>query len=278
MSVELIKLNPFNNVVANGGFNVDLSNLFGYSVERIYLQLGGTFTKSMITQLQLKANGKTILDTDGAKMDARMQYRAITANAAFLTIDLLELKGRTKLAMMGGALDTTVGIKNLKLEGTITGATTPTLAGFAELSKPQVTQDFAMLRPLVARVHRVTQSIGGAGQFPLSIPHFDPMMGGSLYKRICIFSANLTALQMFRNGILEHDSIKALNDFRQVEYGRVTQTGLYVFDPIVDNLQEDRVFDTRPAAGCTTAMAYGTFSGAETITIEVETLEPIDIY
>ena len=277
--IELIKLNPANNVVASGVANIDLNNLMGYSIEKLILQLGGTsLTKAMLTSLQLKANGKIILDSDGSKMDARMAYRGRTADATMLEIDFLENTSRSKLGLLGGSLDTTLGVKNLRLEVTISGATAPTLSGYAEVSRPQIGQEFANLRPLIARVHRVTQSIGAAGTFPLAVPHLDPVAGGSIFKRLAIFSANATAVQVIRNGIVEHDSIKAINEYRQKLYKKVPQTSLYLIDPIVDDLQEDRVLDTRPASGCTTAQVMGTFSGSETITIEVETLEPMDVY
>jgi hypothetical protein len=277
--IDTIKLPPFNNVAASSLANVDLSPLLGNSLQNIILQLGGTFTKSQITGLQLKANGKTIIDTDGSKMDSRMQYRGLTASATLLCLDFMEWKARSKGAWLSGALDTTVGIKNLRLEVSIGAATGPTLAGYATVSPPIVDPAYAATRSLIARVHRVTQTIGAAGQFPLVIPHMDPLQGGSIFKRIAFFSSNMTALQVFRNGILVHDSIAAVNNYRQqYEGGRTPQAGLYMFDPIIPNLQEDEVFDTRPASGCQTAQVFGTFSGGETITTEVEVIEPLDVY
>lgn len=278
MAMDIIPLNPFNNVVASGIANVDLSNLFGYSVERIYLQLGGTFTKAMITGWQIKANGKIILDSDGSKTDASMGYRGVTTEATFLTIDFLELSARSEMGLQGGALDTTLGIKNLRLEVTISGATTPTLTGWAEVARPQIDPGFQALRPLIARVHRTTQTIGAAGTFPLQVPHLDPLAGGSIFKRIRIFSANMTAAKVFRNGVTEHESIKAVNERRQKDYKKVPQASLYMLDFIADDLQGNRVMDTRPASNCQTAMVMGTFSAGETITIEVEVLEPLDVY
>jgi hypothetical protein len=279
MAVELVKLLPFNNVVASGVANADLSNLMGYSIEKLILQLGGTaLTKAMLTGLQLKANGKIIFDSDGSKTDARMSYRSYNANAAFIVIDFLENRARSKLGLLGGALDTTLGIKNLRLEVTIAGATAPTLAGYAEVARPQISADMANIRPLIARVHRTTQTIGAAGTFPIQVPHMDPNAGGTIFKRIHLFSANATGIQVYRNGIVEHESIKAVNDWRQQLYGESPQASLYAFDPIVDNLQEDRVWDTRIASGCTTAQFMATFSAGETIIIEAEVLEPLDVY
>lgn len=279
MAVDILTLNPFNNVVASGIANVDLSNLFGYSVERIYLQLGGgAFTKAMITGWQIKANSKIILESDGSKTDSSMAYRGVTTEATFLTIDFLELTARSELGLQGGALDTTMGIKNLRLEVTISGATTPTLTGWAEVARPQVDPNMQALRPLIARVHRTTQTIGAAGTFPLQVPHLDPLAGGSIFKRIRIFSANMTGAKVFRNGVTEHESIKAVNERRQKDYKKVPQASLYMLDFIADDLQGARVLDTRPASGCTTAQVMGTFSAGETITIETEELAPLDVY
>lgn len=280
MAATSLRLQPFNNVVANGQANTDLRHLFGYGIQRIALNLGGTaFTKSMITQLQLKANGKVIVDTDGAKLDARQKYRGIAADNGFLVLDFMEIKAKTKLGMEGGTLDTTAGIRDLRLELSIAGATAPTLQGVAEVSTPQVSPEYSAIRPLIARVHRVTQTIGAAGEFALTVPHLDPNSGGSIFKRIAVFSANMSAARVERNGVRELDVIsKAYNDFTALEYEKTPQAGLFMLDFIQDNVLEGRILDTRPAAGCTTCQIYGTFTAGETITIEVEVLEPLDVY
>lgn len=270
-----IKLLPFNNVVASGLATCDLSNLLGYSIERIILQLGGgAFTKSMITGWQLKANGKIICDSAGAATDTRQQYRGITANAAFLTLDFAEVRSRTELGQNIGSIDTTAGISNLKLEVTIAGATTPTLAGFSEVNRPQIDQAQLPTRNLIAKIVRSTVTIGAAGQFSLPVPHLSPQDGGSLFKRIFFFSANMTALLIKKNGIVIEDSVKALNDYNETEYRKVPQASVYCFDPIVDDNQS-QVLNTRDAQ---TMEVLGTFSAGETITIEAEVLEPLDAY
>ena len=71
---QLRILNPFNNVVASGIANCDLNPLLGTTLECINLTLGGgSFTKAMITLIQLKANGKVIFETDGTKLDATLK-------------------------------------------------------------------------------------------------------------------------------------------------------------------------------------------------------------
>ena len=280
MSASIIQLQPFNNVVASGIAYTDLRHLLGYGVERITLNLGGgAFTKSMVTLWQLKANGKVIAESTGSRTDSRMQWRGITAGANFLTIDFLELKAKTKQGLLAGVLDTTIGIRDLRLEVTIAGATTPTLAGWAEVCEPLSAPEFAGVRPLVARVHYVTQTIGAAGTFPLIVPHLDPNSGGSIFKRIAIFSANCTGARLERNGMREWEMVTAAaNSFSAGEYARVTQAGLFMLDFIMDGFMENRVLDSRPANATTTAALFATFSAGETITIEIESLEPVEAY
>lgn len=280
MAAQNQPLQPFTNVVASGIAICDLRSLLGYNIERITLQLGGgAFTKSMITGIQLKANGKVIWDDSGSRCDARMQWRGIPANASFLTLDFLEIKAKTLAGVLAGSLDTTFGVKDLRLEVTIAGATTPTLAGFAEISTPIEAQDLQLVRPLIARIHWATQTIGAAGTFALSVPHLDPNSGGSIFKRIGLFSSNCTGARVERNGIREWDfASTAANNFNAGEYLRAAQAGLFMLDFVNDGFFADRVLDTRPANKTNVANLFATFSAGETITIVSEVLEPMDVY
>lgn len=267
-----IKLLPANNVVANGVATIDLSNLIGFTIERIMLQIGGTTSKAVISTIQLKANGKIIWDTTGPRRDAAMQYRSITPSFSFLTLDFSEIRSKTELGQNIGAIDTTLGISNLKLEITLSGGGAgPTINGFAETNRPQIDAAQQNTRALISKIHSSTITIGAAGTFSLPVPHLSPQDGGSLFKRICFFSANMTALVIKKNGIVIEDSTKAMNDFNQAEYRKTPQTALYVFDPIVDDNQS-QILNTRDAQ---TMEVLGTFSAGETITIESELLEPL---
>ena len=268
----LIRMLPFNNVQAAGLATCDLSNLLGFTVERLILALSGTsLTKAMLTGIQIKANGKIIYDSSGANLDARNQYRGITANAGFLTIDFAEIRSKTEIGQNIGCMDTTAGIANLKLEISIAGATLPALAGFAEVSPPQTDSAQAQTRALIAKVHKATITIGAGGTFSIPVPHLSPADGGSLFKRIAIFSANMTGLVIKKNGIVVQDQTAAVNNFNEGEYRKVPQAALYVVDFIVDDNQS-QVFNTRNAQ---VMEVLGTFSAGETITIESEVLEPL---
>jgi hypothetical protein len=274
MSGNTIRLAAFNNVVATGLATCNLSNLFGYTIYRLILQLGGTFTKSMITGLQIKAGSKIIFDSAGSRRDTAMMFRSITANAGFLTIDFTELRAKTELGKNLGALDTTAGISTLSLELQITGATAPTLSGWAEVGAPQLDPAQAPSRGLIAKVHGSTVSIAGAGQFAVPVPHFAVSDGGSLFKRILFYSANMTALLIKKNGIVIFEMTKAANDFMQTEYKKVPQASLFVADFVADDVMSG-VLNTRDAQ---TVECLATFSGAETFVIESEVLEPLSAY
>lgn len=279
---QMRPLNPFNNVVAAGIANCDLNSLLGYTLEGIHLSLGGgAFTKAMITLLQLKANGKVIWESDGSKCDALELFKGYTtADATKLSINFMELRARTPNAFQSGALCLApdCGIVNLRLEVTIAGATTPTLSGVATISPGLPVKGEEGIRKLMVRRHRNQQTIGAAGLQALQVPHFEPSGGGSVFKRVAVFSALCTGLKIQREGITEYEVTKAENEWIQKQNNRVPQANLVVLDAILDNMQNERVLDTRPATGVRSAQFYGIFSGGETITIETEELLTLGDY
>lgn len=278
---QLRVCNPFNNVVNTGIANCDLNPLLGTTLECLNLSLGGTFTKAMITLIQLKANGKVIFESTGTNIDLLENYKNYaSADATKLSINFMEPKTKTPNAFQSGAIDLSPdsGITNLRLEVTITGATSPTLSAIAEVSPAIDIPSERAIRFLIMRRHRNTQTIGAAGTFSLQVPHLDPSGGGSVFKRVAVFAANCTALKAMREGITEFEVLKAENEWIQKKAGRSPQTNLHVFDPILDGIQAGRVWDTRPSNGVKSAQLYGTFSAGETITIETEELLPLNMY
>lgn len=268
-------LDPFQNVVASGVCVGDLTKLLGTVLEKITLTLGGTaFTRSMITLMQLKANGKVIWETDAAKLEASNIYNGATTDVTLLKIDFMDRKAVTANARQAGAFDLSIGsgIKSLRLEVTIAGATAPTLVGFADVSPPSNDPAEVGIRALIARRTRATFVVGAAGTFALPIPHMDPSGGGSAFRRIYFYSANMTAFKTMREGIVEHELTKLQNEAAQKDNFKSPQANLVVFDPVQDGQMAGRLWDTRPIVGVRSAQFYGTFSGGETITIETEEL------
>lgn len=278
-------LDPFQNVVASGVAICDLNKFLGNVLEKITLTLGGTFTRAMITSIVLKANGKIIYETDGTKLEASNVYNGATTDVTLLKLDFMDRKARTVNAMQAGAIDLSSGsgIASFRMEVTIAGATSPTLAGVADVSPPvvsgsQAEKDEAGIRALMARRHRLSYVAPAAGTFALPIPHMDPAGGGSAYRRIYFYSANMTAIKTVREGIAEHELTKLQNEALQKDNFKVPQANLVVFDPVQDGQLQGRLWDTRPASGCRSAQFYGTFSAGETITIETEELIGLGAY
>jgi hypothetical protein len=274
MNKQMI-LDPFQNVVASGVAIGDLTKLLGTVLEKLTLTLGGgAFTRSMITLIQLKANGKVIYETDAAKLESSNIYNGATTDVTLLKIDFMDRKAITANARQAGAFDLSIGsgIKSLRMEVTISGATTPTLVGFADVSPPSADPAEAGIRALIARRHRAAYVVGAAGTYALPIPHLDPSGGGSAYRRIYFYSANMTGLKTMREGVVEHELTKLQNEAAQKDNFKFPQANLVVFDPVQDGQLAGRLWDTRPAVGVRSAQFYGTFSAGETITIETEEL------
>lgn len=275
-----IPLDAFTNVANSGVAVNDMNKFLGSVLEKITFVLGGTFTKAMITLIELKANSKTIFQTDGSKLDASKLYLGGASDATILTLDLMDRKAVTPNARQAGTLDLSAksGITQLRLEVTIAGATNPTLAGFVDVSPPTENPMEAGIRWLIGRRHRATQTIGAAGEFALNVPHIDPAGGGSNYRRVFIYSSNLTRIKAQREGVTEFDLSKAQLEAAQKDNFRTPQSGLVVFDPVQDGQLEGRTWDTRPSSGVRSAQLYATFSAGETITIETEELLPLAAY
>ena len=273
-------MDPFQNVANSGVAINDMNKFLGSVLEKITLTLGGTFTKAMITKIELKANAKVIWESDGAKVDATNLYLGGASDVTVLKIDFMDRKAVTVNARQAGAIDLSVGsgISNLRLEVTISGATTPTLVGFCDVSPPTNDPAEAGIRGLILRRHRATFVVGAGGTFALPIPHLDPAGGGSNFRRVFIYSALMTALKTSREGVTEHELTKLQNEAAQKDNFRVPQANMIVFDPVQDGQLSGRTWDTRPAAGVRSAQFYGTFSGGETITIETEELLPLAAY
>lgn len=275
-----IALDPFQNVVASGIAIGDLNKLLGTVLEKMVFTLGGTFTRAMITSLQLKANGKVIYETDGSKLESSAMYQGHVTDATILCLDFMDRRAVTVNARQAGAIDLSAksGITSLRLEVTISGATSPTLVGVADVSPPTEDPNEAGIRWLMARRHRVTQVIGAAGQYALAVPHLDPAGGGSNFRRIYVYSANCNAIKTVREGITEHELTKLQNEACQKDNFKAPQANLIVFDPVQDGQLQGRTWDTRPASGVRSAQFYGTFSAGETITIETDELIPFSAY
>lgn len=256
----LIKNLPFTNVVANGVATVSLP--VGMSYNRILLQLGGTFTKAMITDIKVRLNGKVIFQNTGSRLDLINTYRKRGVSANFLVIDFVEPGAKDMSEQYIGNINTAQGVSSLTMEVTIAGATSPTLDSWAEVGPPA---------PLgvVSKQLVFTTSFGGSGKFPFKL--IDVANRGAIVKRVHFaHGGNVQALEVKKNGIVIHDNVTtAVNTFYQLDYNKAAQTNLYTYDPCVDENYTNAV-KTQDMVSLEFNLTTG---AADTVTAVVEVLD-----
>lgn len=256
----LVKNLPFNNVVANGVASVSLP--VGMSYNKLILALGGTFTKSMITNVKVRVNGKVVYENTGSRLDLINQYRGLTAAATYLSIDFTEPRAKTMAEQYLGNINTAEGVSSLTVEVTIAGATSPTLDSYAELGPPQKLG-------VIAKQILFTSSFGGSGKFPMKL--IDVANRGAIIKR-CHFAhgGNVSALEVKKNGIVIFDNIPtAVNSYWMGEYQKTQQSNLYTFDPCCDNNYGNAI----KTADANSMEFNLTTSAADTVTAVLEVLD-----
>jgi hypothetical protein len=266
----VLRAPDFQNVQANGTASVEFP--LGRTYEKINLQLGGTaLTKAMLTDIQLKLNGKLFWRTTGSRLDLMNQYRNITANAALITLDFTERDAKTIEAMKFGAFAATreAGIQRFTAEVTIAGATAPTLTGWCQVDEPSA-------NPIIVTMKQSQFVLSGAvSLYPIYVPFGS---SGGLLKRVWIFhSGNVTNVEVKKDNVGVFENIPtAVNQFIQNENQRVQQTNVWVYDPAMDKLQSN-VLNTRVRAdGKAPVESFDvrvTTSAADTLNVVTEMYE-----
>jgi len=260
---------PFANVVATGQATNRISP--GKTLNNLQLQLGGTFTKAMITMFRLKANAKTIFEGSGDQIDKINAYRGLTTNVAFLDVAFEDLSGLDKLDRFIGAFDTSLGIADLTTEVDIAGATAPTLNARLHESAPQrkLNGEPSPFAGLMQKQLRYGFAISAAGELPLNFPF--GKNSGAVIKRVHVFNTGglMTAATVKEDGLIIHESTKAQNEYEQLRNKRVPQTNMYTIDFILDGNIEN-AFDTRRSQSVEWLF---TFSGADSGYVVIEFLD-----
>lgn len=262
---------PYSNVVASG---VATNNITpGRTIENVRLKLGGTtFTKAMITDLKVKANGKVIVEGTGTQLDAIMAYRGKTQAATFLELAFADYGLNNEFDRMVGAFDSSLGISNITTEVTIAGATAPTLTPILIESAQQKDRagNAAAFAPLISKILRYPFNIATGGRLAMTVP-FGPQ-SGSIIKRLHVFhSGTMTGATVKEDGLVVHESIAAENSQEQTQQGRVPQSNCYTIDFVVDG-DVKKALDTRSARSLEWLFD---FSAAGSGTVYVEYLDPL---
>lgn len=238
--MQLLKAPVFQNVGA--GLTAILPAFDrGMSYLGILLECGGTtFDNTHINDIEIDANGKTILSTTGAHMLSINKYYNETNSAAFLFIPFADQEARTIDGQLLGALDTSV-LDSLTMRVDIdASATAPTLKAHVMVAPPKVMpngtdrSDRYVFRTFLDATH----SPASGSEHQLSIPM--GTRGGNLIKAVHFFHSNITRIDVKRDGVdQQNDGRTALIDYFQNRRKRTPQAGHEVFDPVVLNDQSD---------------------------------------
>lgn len=239
------KMEPFQNVLATGRAVLSSKLVLGNVIERVYLVLGGgAFTKAMISAIRVRLNGKVVFgDVSGTLLDLIQRYSLLNNTAGFLTIDFTEPVARSIQGQLMGAINTNAaGVTDFTIEIDIAGATTPTLDAWVQLRAPSTMtpqQGFdPRLAPIIRALIPTTIPVSAAAEIQADVNYGSG--GNSLIKRLFISSTVLTSFRIKRDALDVFESVNiALNTYVELDYGRVAQANMYVWDPLMDGNQSD---------------------------------------
>jgi hypothetical protein len=268
------QLEPFVNVVATGTAILNSTLVLGNIIERLYLVLGGgAFTKAMITPgIRVKLNGKQTFNTiSGTQLDNLQTYQLGNTGASNLTVDFIEPDSKSMQGEILGAIDTNAaGVNTFTLEVDITGATTPSLAGWVQLrdvaSVVPANGFNPNLRPLLRALisTSLTSSAATEQQYQINVGSG----GNSLIKRLVIFSTILTNFRVKRNSLDVYEYVApTLASWIQGDYGKHPQSNMYVVDWLADGNQSDTQPTRNPDGTLANYQWLLTASGAGTFTV-----------
>jgi hypothetical protein len=245
-------LEPFQNVLANGRAVLNSKLVLGNVIERIYLVLGGgVMTKALINAIRVRLNGKVVFgDVSGTNLDLIQRYTLLNNNATYLTIDFTEPSARSIQGQLMGSINTNAaGVTDFAVEVDIGAATTPTLDAWVQLRAPSSMAAGSGFDQNLAGVIRAliptTLPVTAAAETQFDVNYGSG--GNSLIKRLFIVSSVLTSLRIKRDALDVFEAVNAnLDAYMQLDYGRVAQAGMYVWDPLVDGNQSDAYPTRRP--------------------------------
>lgn len=260
---------PFSNVVPSGTATNQVTP--GRTLENFQIKLGGTaLTKSMLSLVRVKANGKTIIEGSGTELDKLNAYRGNATNAAFLDIHFADYSLNNEFDRMVSAFDTSTGISNITSEVTIAGATAPVLTPILVQSAQQKSRNGEALpfAPLLAKVLRYPFSQATGGRLAVTVPF--GAQNGAIIKRLHVLhGGNMTGATVKQDGLVIHESVADENAYMQTKHGRVPQSNMYTIDFVVDG-DIRKALDTRDARSLEWLFD---FSAADSGTVIVEYLD-----
>jgi hypothetical protein len=268
-------LEPFRNVSAAGTAFLQTTRIFPNTLEYIVILLGGGVapTKAQLTRIRvlLGSSVKPVWDITGAQLNSINLYEGRPSTATVLVLPFSNSRARTIESQMIGALDMgAVGVRELTLEVTIAGGTTPALTAWAEVSPPKMFGKGAPENALFRALLTTPLSFAGAlDRFPQIIS--TGAAGGALIRRLHMFAAEVTSYELRRDGqAYFEDTSKVVNDAVLDELGHDPQASIYTYDAIEDDNESKALAQVRSDRGGLSVIPTQhliTVSGAATVPV-----------
>lgn len=249
-----ITLEPFRNVSAAGTAFMQTTRIFPNTLEALIIRLGGGVapTKAQLSRIVVKLGSSTkpVWDITGAQLDALNLYEGRPSTATVLVLPFSAIRSRTVEAQLLGAIDMgSIGIREMTVEITIAGGTTPALDIWAEVAPPKLFGPNAPENQLFRAILTTPLSFAAAlSRFPQNIA--TAAQGGALLRRIHFFSALVTSFELRRDGIAYfEDQSSAVNNAYLDELGHDPQANVYTFDAVDDDNESKALAQVRADQG-----------------------------
>lgn len=258
---------PFQNVAASSRAVVSSKLVLGNVIERFYLVLGGGNNIANIGAIRVRLNGKVVFgDISGTNLNLLQKYITLNNTAGFLTVDFTEPTSRSIHGQLLGSIVTNAaGVTDFTVETDLLAGAAPTQDWFVHLRSPlalspQAGFDPATL-PLLRALIPTTIPVTAAGEIQADVNYGSG--GNSLIKRLVIFSTVLTSFRIKRDALDIYEAVNiALASYIELDYGRVAQANMYVWDPLMDGDQSDAYPTRRPDGTPSNYQFLFTASGA----------------
>lgn len=279
--MDLIKIDPFQNVgntaLATSRYRpIAPSSLYG-----IALVMGGTFTEANIAGIRVKApGGKDLVpNITGARLRDLYEYEGLTHDTGFFPIFFGDPTARTMRGKHIGNFDNTVYPGDMAIEVNISGATNPTLSAYAMVMPPKLAMglDYSAAEAALSKAWKeAVISISAAVTLQAITPSI-PV--GALLKKLALFHTNVTVLDVKREGFSIYEEVPAaLTSWLQDDvYVRAPQSGLMVYDRIVDGEYSEAARTVRADGSPANLQFRVTTSGSDTVTAYSDILAPLPI-
>lgn len=234
-----IQLEPFQNVSAAGTAIMTTSRIWPNTLEYIAMTYGGGVpaTKAQTSRILVRLGSKPIWDITGSELASICLFEGRVATATVLILPWANWFARSIPEQYIGAIDFgQVGVRDLTMEVTLAGGTTPTLSAIAEVAPPKVLDPASNV--LFRALLRTPLSPAGAATFAPQLINYG-QAGGALLRRLFFFNAVVTALEVKRDGldILEQIPLALINAIQSESFPHTPQANIYTYDVVEDDIE-----------------------------------------